>query len=712
MAYLPEMKGKHMKLSYDHPRFDSLSRSNIDQAIQMADSFLTENHIDYEQRTVLRLTFEDLLLAYRQQDENAAFEMIWARAWHKITVFIRVKSESFNVLEDYRDIFTEKQRNIFALFPEWKYRFRKNTIRFELSLKKTDIKFLKMAIGYMASEKRSFGWGVLMRALNILILTLEPWLAARIIEGITSSDFRMVLTYAVLVLMMEVGSSLFTYFGTNSLERAYHVMIEKIRNAMTENVLQIKTEHIDTCGTGIFTERIISETYNVANGIHSMVVVLTELIRFISLMVAFATISAPLMAIELALFLAFFLIIRIQAKKKAEDSRRVAVASEAFSSLIGETVRASRDIKLLHCEDSFLNRAKDVIENLNVKSLERRKRNNRHSLVRSQFIAWSNLLYLVILVIMMTKYGLIAASALVLYNYNGRVFSSAQVIADSTDAFYSLLLSAERVCQIIDSSDFSRETFGEKDLETVRGEIELKDISFTYRHKDLAPVTVLKDLNLRIPAGQTVALVGSSGCGKTTILSLISQLYDPDRGSITLDGTDTRELTRDTVRNSIGMVSQSPYLFNMSIRDNFKVTKMDASDDEIAEVCRTACIHDDIMKLKDGYDTVVGEGGCMLSGGQRQRIALARALLKDYPVIMLDEATSALDNETQATIRDAIHNMHGKSTVIMIAHRLSTVINCEQLFFIDEGRVLAAGTHEELLENCEAYRRLYAEECS
>lgn len=712
MAYLPEMKGKHMKLSYDHPRFDSLSRSNIDQAIQMADSFLTENHIDYEQRTVLRLTFEDLLLAYQKQDENAAFEMIWARAWHKITVFIRVKSESFNVLDDCWDIFTEKQRNILAPFPEWKYRFRKNTIRFELSLKKSDIKFLKMAIGYMASEKRSFGWGVLMRALNIIILTLEPWLAARIIEGITSSDFRMVLTYAVLVLMMEVGSSLFTYFGTNSLERAYHVMIEKIRNAMTENVLQIKTEHIDTCGTGIFTERIISETYNVANGLHSMVVVLTELIRFISLMVAFATISAPLMAIELALFLAFFLIIRIQAKKKAEDSRRVAVASEAFSSLIGETVRASRDIKLLHCEDSFLNRAKDVIENLNVKSLERRKRNNRHSLVRSQFIAWSNLLYLVILVIMMTKYGLIAASALVLYSYNGRVFTSAQVIADSTDAFYSLLLSAERVCQIIDSSDFSKETFGEKDLETVCGEIELKDISFTYRHKDLAPVTVLKDLNLRIPAGQTVALVGSSGCGKTTILSLISHLYDPVRGSITLDGTDTRELTRDTVRNSIGMVSQSPYLFNMSIRDNFKVTKMDASDDEIAEVCRTACIHDDIMKLKDGYDTVVGEGGCMLSGGQRQRIALARALLKDYPVIMLDEATSALDNETQATIRDAIQNMHGKSTVIMIAHRLSTVINCEQLFFIDEGRVLAAGTHEELLENCEAYCRLYAEECS
>ena len=708
-----------MKLSYDHPQFDSLSVPNIDQAVGMSDSFFTDNNIDYEQRILLRMMVEDLLLGYRQQDENAAFEMIWVRAWHKITVLVRVKSESFNVLEQYEDlleqyghIFTADQRIIFASIPDWEYKRGKNIIRFELSLKKTDIKFLKMAVGYMASEKRSFRLGVLMRILNLMVLILEPWLAAKVIEGITSSDINQVLVFSILVLLMNVASSLFIYFGTNWLERAYHVMIEKIRRSMTENVLQIKTEHIDTSGTGVFTERIISETYNVANGIHDMVVAFTEIVRLVSLLVAFSTVSVFMMGVELILFLAFFLIIRVQAKKKAEDSRRVATASESFSSLIGETIRASRDIKLLHCEDSFLNRAKSVIGDLNEKSLARRKRNNKHSLVRSQFVAWANLLYIIILAIMMVKYGLIAASALVLYNYNGKVYTSAQVIADSTDAFYALLLSSERVCKIIDSSDFGKETFGEKSLETVQGEIEMKNISFSYKHQDLAPVEVLKGLSLRIPAGHTVALVGSSGCGKTTVLSLISHLYDPSRGSIMLDSTDTRELDRDTIRNNIGTVTQSPYLFNMSIRDNFRVIKMDASDEEIIEVCKTACIHDDIMKLTDGYDTVVGEGGCMLSGGQRQRIALARALLKDYPVIMLDEATSALDNETQATIRDAIQNMHGRSTVIMIAHRLSTVINCEQLFFIENGRVLASGTHEELLENCEAYRRLYAEECS
>ncbi len=157
------------------------------------------------------------------------------------------------------------------------------------------------------------------------------------------------------------------------------------------------------------------------------------------------------------------------------------------------------------------------------------------------------------------------------------------------------------------------------------------------------------------------------------------------------------------------MVSQTPYLFNMSIRDNFAVVKADVTEEEMVEACNTACIHNDIMKFADGYDTVVGEGGVLLSGGQRQRIALARCLIRDYPIIVLDEATSALDNNTHEIIRRAIENMRGR-TVIMVAHRLSTVINCDRLFFIEGGQVLAAGTHSELLESCEAYRKLYGEE--
>ena len=313
---------------------------------------------------------------------------------------------------------------------------------------------------------------------------------------------------------------------------------------------------------------------------------------------------------------------------------------------------------------------------------------------------------------MMAKFGLPPATALILYNYNGKVFISTRAVAGATESIYRLLLSSERVYQLMESSDYSKEEFGDKALENVKGEIEFKDVDFTYSHDGLAPVPVLNGLSLHIPAGQSVALVGHSGCGKSTLLSLISRLYEPTGGTVTLDGVDVKELDKDTIRNSIGMVTQSPYLFSMSLKDNFRLIKSDATDEEIIEVCKKACVHEDIMSLPDGYDTMIGEGGGMLSGGQRQRIALARALLKDYPVIMLDEATSALDNETQSAIRDAIENMHDGRTVIMIAHRLSTVVHCQQLFYIENGKVLSSGTHEELLKNCTPYRMMYNEEAA
>ena len=699
-----------MKLAYDRPHFDSLTAENISRAVKQADTFFADNGVEYEKRTFTRSLLRDMLQDYREQDKNAPFELVFKRRWSKITVTLRVESGSLDVTEKEKDSDSEIRLAELAADPVWQYKDGKNCVLFDLSVKAPDMETLKRVIRYMDSEKGAFRQGVMLRFVNMLLLVLEPWLVARIIEGLTEGDIRKILTYAVLVLLMEAGSSVVSYFSTTFLERAYEAMTDRLRYEVTENVLRIKTEHIDESGTGVFTDRIITETANVANGIDNMVWVLTELFRFISLMIAFATLSPFLMVFEVILFVIYFLMVRVQAKKTNEDSRRVNSASEVFSGFIGETVRASRDIKLLHCEDSFLIRAKDVIGTLTERSLDRRRRVNLHGLLRTQFIAWTDLIFMLILALMMAKHGLSPASALILYNYNGKVFVSARAVAFYSDFLYGLLLSAERVYQLIGSSDYSKETFGDKSLDNVNGDIELKGVSFAYEHRDQDPVPVLDDISLKIPAGQSVALIGRSGCGKSTVFSLISRLYEPGNGCITLDGTDVAELDRDTIRNNIGTVTQSPYLFNMSIRDNFRLVKSDVTDEEIEEVCRTACIHDDIMNMTKGYDTVVGEGGCMLSGGQRQRIALARALLKNYPVIMLDEATSALDNETQATVRDAIKNMHGRSTVLMIAHRLSTVINCEQLFYLDKGKVLASGTHEELLKNCEEYRKLYAEE--
>ena len=218
---------------------------------------------------------------------------------------------------------------------------------------------------------------------------------------------------------------------------------------------------------------------------------------------------------------------------------------------------------------------------------------------------------------------------------------------------------------------------------------------------------MLKDINFKINPNETVSFVGKSGSGKTTLFNLISKLYTSKKGEILLDEVNINKLDKETVRSNISVISQNPYIFNMSIKDNLKVVKENASDDEIISACKMAALHDYIMGLKDGYDTIVGESGVTLSGGQRQRLAIARALIQNTEIILFDEATSALDNETQGKIQDAINNMQGIYTILIIAHRFSTVVGADKIVVVDDGKVVGIGTHEELLENNDIYKKLY-----
>jgi ABC-type multidrug transport system fused ATPase/permease subunit len=247
----------------------------------------------------------------------------------------------------------------------------------------------------------------------------------------------------------------------------------------------------------------------------------------------------------------------------------------------------------------------------------------------------------------------------------------------------------------------------------VEGEIRFEHVYFSYDRKYTRNPSgwVMKDMDFAIHAGETVALVGASGSGKSTILSLISKLYVASRGVVRIDGVDIRELDRESIRGHISVVTQNPYLFQMSIRDNLRLVKPDLTEEEMRDACRMASIDQDIMVKPEGYDSLIDENGVNFSGGQRQRLAIARALLKDSSVLILDEATSALDNVTQEKVRQAI-NAVGKSqkTVIIVAHRLSTVAGADRILMIDQGRVLDQGTHQELLARCGAYRRLYEAE--
>ena len=257
------------------------------------------------------------------------------------------------------------------------------------------------------------------------------------------------------------------------------------------------------------------------------------------------------------------------------------------------------------------------------------------------------------------------ANALIIFNYSERLPEFAYYIGELLDKVKDFNLSANRVFDIIESNEFKKETFGLKHLDKVEGDFEFKNVSFGYDE-----INVLKNLSFKIKANETVAFVGNSGAGKTTIFNLLCKMYDINNGEIKIDGININELDKDSIRGNITIISQNPYIFNLSIKENLKLVKQNLTDDEMIEACKVACLHDFIMSLPNKYDTIVGEGGVNLSGGQKQRLAIARAMVQKTEIILFDEATSALDN----------------------------------------GSILAQGTHSELMKNCLQYKHLYESE--
>lgn len=342
---------------------------------------------------------------------------------------------------------------------------------------------------------------------------------------------------------------------------------------------------------------------------------------------------------------------------------------------------------------------------------------NKNKKIKKYEVAYyniNNFIYFLLQFIILASCGYFVVKGQIAYSifiviesYIWRIDDVVESLSDFGVNYNKIKVSLTRIDEIINNKLYKDEKFGKKELKDTKGTIEFKDVDFKYTKDEQK---VLNNLNLIMKPHQKIAIVGKSGNGKSTVFNLLLRYFDPTKGTITIDGINIKNLSEESLRKNISIIRQSPFLFNMSIIDNLKLVKPDASLEEIKEVCKKAYIDEYIESLPNGYETIIGEGGINLSGGQKQRLAIARTLLINTKVILFDEATSALDNKSQEYIKRTIDSLVKDHTIIIVAHRLSTIKDADIINVIDKGNLVASGTHDHLLKNSNVYKELYSVE--
>ena len=391
-------------------------------------------------------------------------------------------------------------------------------------------------------------------------------------------------------------------------------------------------------------------------------------------------------------------LIKIHKERKKEQDKS--------TSIVNESIRGVREIKTLGIKHNLLTDMKDVlgtIQNKSEKQIDLRKRFNLITRIIKVFLEIGVFATCVIL-IYYGKTTLTFFIAMTYYVY--RYMYLIENINEFTQTYQKVLVSITRVNDLLEDRIAPPEKFGKKELNNVKGVIEFKNVSFSYPDEDL----ILKDFNIKLEPHKKIAIVGKSGQGKSTLFNLMTRIFDPTKGKITLDNVNIKDLTEESLRKNISIIRQDPFIFNRTIKENFLIVNENAELDDIRKYAKIAYIDDYIMSLPKQYDTILGEGGVNLSGGQKQRLAIARTLLKQSKVILFDEATSALDNNSQEYIKKAIDNLVKDHTVIIVAHRLSTIIDADIIYVVNDGKILASGKHKELLNISKEYKELYKNE--
>lgn len=562
---------------------------------------------------------------------------------------------------------------------------------------------IKKSYKFVKSNKKSLIICIIVSILTIPVSVLTPILSAQILLALNGSLYEDLLRIAAFIFIVYSIQHLL-WFMSRIVYKKYIVnVVYGIQKELMKETFKLSSECFDEHGTGIFIDRLRQDTNVIANIFDDLANILIQIFSNLGIFIVIFTISKIMFLYFVLCGINEFIVSKKRIKIYYERFGEIRDLEEKNTGLVAELIRGVRDVKVLNSTDVFMKKFDKRVSEVNDKNIKLTIKNNKFYLFSEEINEVLDYLFYFIGV-MLTNFNLLTASNfVVLYMYRSKARYLFTYIVSMMESIKTFNFSANRVYEIIDGEKFSKEKFGNIKLNHINGDFEFKNVSFAYKKEK----EILHNISFKVKANTTVAFVGKSGSGKSTIFSLLNKLYNVDDGKIFIDGYDINTLTKDSIRNNMSIITQNPYIFNLSIRDNLLLVKEKVTEKEMIKACKTACLHDFIMSLPNGYDTIVGEGGITLSGGERQRLAIARALIKKTEIILFDEATSALDNETQEKIQKAIHNLKGKYTILIIAHRLSTIVNSDKIIMIDKGKIVGEGTHKYLMEKSLKYQKLY-----
>lgn len=535
-----------------------------------------------------------------------------------------------------------------------------------------------------------------------LINIFSPIINAKLLTSLTNFNLNEAYKYTFIFFAISILSVLINKLAIKLLGKIHEKLLYDIRYDIIQRLFKLKMKNFDEIPSGKFQERIKNDPegifsvfsvvqYNIFN-------IITEV--FMLAYVMYLNIIIGLIYILGIIIIYFYEKYAYEKFEKLEEESKI--QREKSGTILNEILRGIRDIKLLGITNKVNKMTSETLDKQS--KLDTKISISRMNIYNTTEIVKDILIFIIIFlgIFLININKLTLTTFLIIFMYRNDIFSLVFSYTSLKEYLVKYKVAKNRIMELFDNKKFPIETYGNESIDNIKGEIEFKNVSFAYNKKE-----IIHNVSFKVNPLEDVALVGKSGSGKSTLFNLLTKSYDNYEGIITIDGVDIKKLNQKTLIDSISIISQNPYIFNLSIKDNLKLIDKNITDDDIINACKTARIHDFIETLPDKYNTLLGEGGVNLSGGQKQRLAIARALLKQSKILLFDEATSSLDNITQDEIQTAIKSISKNFTIITIAHRLSTIINSNKIYLLEEGNIIACGTHKELLKSNTYYKELY-----